>query len=372
MTAFTSTSELSIKPGQPWLASGFYDCLLILSPAFIASILALTLSRSHMFPDSESLESMSTFAWVILVLMVDVAHVYATLFRTYMDPKARASNGTLLSVIPVLCWVGGVLLYAMHPLNFWRALAYLAVFHFIRQQYGFLMLYSRKDNQSKEFRLLDQITIYLATIYPLIYWHAHLPRHFNWFVEGDFWQLPMAQELNKVAFVLYVAALVLYITKEINSTARNKAINIPRNLLIVGTTLSWWVGIVATNCDLLFTMTNVLSHGIPYMALVWLYHRRTGKENESENLSLTQLLLRLAPLFFLFLVTLAYLEEGLWDGFIWHEHLGLFAPFAGLPQIEDKHLLTLLVPFLALPQSTHYVLDGFIWRVKDRTSTWSA
>ena len=66
------------------------------------------------------------------------------------------------------------------------------------------------------------------------------------------------------------------------------------------------------------------------------------------------------------------LEEGLWDGMVWREHLTLFAPFSGLPQIEDKTWLALLVPFLSLPQSTHYALDGFIWRVKDRDSTWSA
>jgi hypothetical protein len=64
------------------------------------------------------------------------------------------------------------------------------------------------------------------------------------------------------------------------------------------------------------------------------------------------------------LVVFAYLEEGLWDGLIWREHASIFGAFTLLPKIQNCQVLSLLVPLLALPQSTHYVLDGFIWKVK--------
>lgn len=380
------------RKAQPWLNNWLYDGALILAPAFLSSIFALLIGAG--FKNTSDLESLPTIAWVLLVLMVDVAHVYATLFRTYMDDKARQGNGTLLFVIPLACYIVGVIFYSMDGLFFWRCLAYLAVFHFIRQQYGFLVLYSRGEGQTKWARLLDQAVIYAATLYPLIYWHSNLPRHFNWFVEGDFYtKIPAIDTINFLALILYAALALIYLLKEATGFARTGFINIPRNLLVLGTSISWWVGIVATNCDLIFTMTNVLSHGIPYMALVWLYHRRKAQrpdlsnandiESEAKNdgskpgssqllLRFTQACLTFAPLFFLFLVFLAYLEEGLWDGMVWREHLTLFAPFSALPHIEDKTWLALLVPFLSLPQSTHYVLDGFIWRVKDRDSTWSA
>ncbi|WP_288880196.1 hypothetical protein [Pedobacter panaciterrae] len=41
-----------------------------------------------------------------------------------------------------------------------------------------------------------------------------------------------------------------------------------------------------------------------------------------------------------------------------------FSIFSSLPKVIDMSMLTLLVPLLALPQSTHYVLDGFIWKLK--------
>ena len=56
---------------------------------------------------------------------------------------------------------------------------------------------------------------------------------------------------------------------------------------------------------------------------------------------------------------IAYTEEWLWDRLIWHEHGGVFAgPELWLP----GGMVSLIVPLLAVPQVTHYVLDGFIWR----------
>jgi hypothetical protein len=59
-------------------------------------------------------------------------------------------------------------------------------------------------------------------------------------------------------------------------------------------------------------------------------------------------------------------EEGLWDGLVWREHGTVFGWFAHLPTVGSSALLRWVVPLLALPQATHYVLDGFIWRRSKR------
>ena len=64
------------------------------------------------------------------------------------------------------------------------------------------------------------------------------------------------------------------------------------------------------------------------------------------------------------LLLFAYFEEGLWDGFVWRDHQGLFPWTQQFPFLQDEHLLALIVPLLTLPQVTHYVIDGFIWRVR--------
>jgi hypothetical protein len=355
---------------QAWLSSAGWDCLWIISPAFLSSALVLLLRNQ--IPETQNVP---LWAWVCFVLLIDVAHVYATLFRTYFDPRAYERNRTLLLGLPAIAWIGGSLLYSLNALYFWRALAYLAVFHFIRQQFGFAVLYSRKDpDELKSFRWLDCAAVYMATIYPMLYWHTNMPRNISWFVAGDFIET-VPDVIAQIGLVIYITVGCAYLIKETIFAVKTKFVNVPRNLLIAGTALSWWTGIITFNSDMAFTITNVVSHGIPYMALVWLYHHKDGAEGTQalvKNRAWKRALISNALIFFVFLALLAYVEEGFWDGFVWREHLSLFAPFAVLPTINDAAVLALLIPFLALPQSTHYLLDGFIWRVKDRSGNWSA
>ena len=53
----------------------------------------------------------------------------------------------------------------------------------------------------------------------------------------------------------------------------------------------------------------------------------------------------------------AYAEELLWDRAVWHERSSLFG---GGEDLSALHAW--IVPLLAVPQVTHYVLDGFLWR----------
>jgi hypothetical protein len=67
------------------------------------------------------------------------------------------------------------------------------------------------------------------------------------------------------------------------------------------------------------------------------------------------------PALFLFLLwALAYFEELIWDRGVWHDRDWFFGE-----AWEIASLKIILVPLLALPQLTHYVLDGFVWRRKN-------
>ncbi len=333
---------------QPWIRSARYDGWLILAPPFLALLVVLALPaayrQSAQFP---------LLAWVAVVLLIDVAHVYGTLFQTYFDPVRRRQRRTLLLVVPLACYAGGVALHAAGGLVFWRALTYLAVFHFIRQQYGFLRLYARRDAPAPG-QWLNSALIYAATLYPLLYWHLSSPRNFNWFVAGDFVQRdwPLGRHL---ATGLYAALLLAYAAREAWLYRRTGTFNLPRNLLLLGTAVAWYAGIVVFNGDLAFMLLNVVSHGVPYLALVWSRRPATTGRGWWTGRHGLALFLGAIGLF-------AFLEEGLWDRLVWREHGAVFGWFQGLPTVAEPALLMWLVPLLALPQSTHYVLDGFIWR----------
>ena len=349
---------MSIFSGQPWLKSAVSDGVFILLPPFLALLIVACFPVQFKVTEAMPLEY-----WIVLVVFIDVAHVYSTLYRTYFNPDKRARQFNLLIAIPIACYITGVLLYHMDGLLFWRVLAYLAVYHFIRQQYGFMRLYSRQEKAGSLVRRIDQIAIYTATIYPILFWHFDGKRRFSWFVEGDFISFASVP-LVVLSTWVYAMVIAAYVVKELLLIWRIREINIPRNLLIAGTFLSWYFGIVYFNGDMAFTTLNVVSHGIPYMALVWFFEKEQYKNSSRGNSSILKMTFgKYGVLLFIgVIVLLAYVEEGLWDGLVWKEHAGFFAGFSALPQIQQRDFLTLLVPLLALPQATHYVLDGFIWR----------
>lgn len=360
-----SAQKSSISFAKPWLGKPWVDILFIIAPPFLC--LAFIAFFPQLFRDAKD---MPVYWWVILVLLIDVAHVYSTLFRTYFSKASWQRYRTPMTLIPLASFLFGVLLCSVSMGLFWTVMAYIAVFHFIRQQYGIMKLYSRAEQQLPDWcKWVDVVTIYTATIYPILYWHFSSPRNFNWFVEGDFIikELP---GLRAFFTILYALVIAVYVGKEIFLLARFKTINILRILVIAGTLFSWYMGIVYFNGDLAFTLLNVVAHGIPYMALIWIFSMRENTAQQQRSSFWKLMYGPLGILLFLAIIFLfAFLEEGLWDTWVWQDNGKLFALFS---EFKSERLnaswLKFIVPLLAMPQLTHYVIDGFIWRKRSNTS----
>ncbi len=356
-------STAPVVPRQPWIYSRAFDLSLITGPAIFSSLALLLLCPSDA---AAARGDLPLEAWLLLIVGIDVAHVWATLFRTYLDPVECKRYRVHLILVPMACWLIGVLLYSSSPNIFWSVFAYLAAFHFIRQQYGFYALYARFESAS---RTLDTATVYLAAIYPLVYWHSHPPREFVWFVQGDFF-LTVPTWVSTATGYTFLLLLSLQVAKEVFRLVSVGSFNLPKNLVIWGTALSWYVGIIHFNADIPFTVTNVVSHGVPYMALVWAFGvkkmRHPAPTPITPPRSLLAHLFRPAYiwLFFGFILVLAFLEESLWDALVWREREEAFGWAWGLPHLEDPRFLALIVPILAIPQAAHYILDAFIWRIR--------
>jgi hypothetical protein len=339
---FSAPIDLAVFGGTALVALG----LVVAGPALGAAAPALA-------PDA-----VPEWTWITGVLLVDVAHVWSTAFVVYLDPAEWRRRPALYAAAPLAAFAGGVALYAAGEAVFWRALAYLAVFHFIRQQYGWVMMYrARHGERDQAGRWLDGATIYAATLYPLIVWHTELPRAFWWMKQGDF-VAGLPAVTASVAGWIYAALLAAYAVRAI-ATAHRAPVPWGKHVVVATTAACWYAGIVATNADYAFTVTNVFIHGVPYLALVYLYARAAAREPGSRTGATARLIGRRRSLV-VFLATLwaiAYLEEMIWDRAIWHDHGWLFG--AG---IDVGRAAMLIVPLLAVPQLTHYVLDGFLWR----------
>ncbi|WP_408887983.1 hypothetical protein ACJ2CR_20885 [Myxococcus faecalis] len=339
-----------LAPSQSWLFGPRVD-LAVFAGSALASV-ALVLAAPWLGAAGDT----PPWAWLLLVVCVDVAHVWSTLFRTYLDPGQLRERPGLYLGAPLVAWVVGVLAHQISAGAFWTLFAYVALFHFVRQQYGWVALYTRKARASDLERRLDAAAIYAATVGPVVWWHANLPRAFWWFVEGDF--LPgLPPWLGTVALVLHAGVLLTWAGLQLARVARGEGLQLGKVLLIGATWVTWFGGIVLARDDFTFTVMNVVLHGVPYFALLFRYAR--GRDGEGDFGVASSILRAGLPGFLLFLVALAFAEELLWDRFIWHERTGLFG---GSDWTLSPDLLALVVPLLALPQATHYVLDAFIWK----------
>lgn len=334
-----------VADGSPWLISRRVDLAVLIAPAL------LTVGVALLAPPGAAL---GPLGWLVLVLGLDVAHVWASLYRTYADRAELRRHPRRYALLPLLAFGVGCAVYATSAALFWTSLAYLAVFHFIRQQVGFLALYRLREGAPRNTReaRLERAALYALMLWPLLWWHAHLPRAFDWFLPGDFvpfvpaWIVPPAG--------LLAAGLVLAHAAARLRSGRSAP---GRDLWLLTTGAVWLGGMVLSNGDLAFSATNVVLHGLPYLALVaWTGHRQWAVSGrgpvEARWFQGAGLALFLAPL-----LGLAFLEEAAWDLWVWRERAWLFGE-AALP---DPGWWA--VPLLSVPQVTHYVLDGLIWKL---------
>ena len=165
-----------------------------------------------------------------------------------------------------------------------------------------------------------------------------------------------AVALLGAARILWLAIGALWLLRQVQRVATRHSLNVTRVVVMTTTWLTWYLGIVHFNSDVAFTITNVLPHGVPYFVLLFRYYRSAPASTRSAARSPWIAVL----LFYLPLALLAFAEEGLWDRLLWHEH-ALFFPIAAV--FISQLSTCFLVPLLALPQATHYLLDAWIWRV---------
>lgn len=346
-----------------FIISAGYDLSWFIAPAFFS--IGLAYAAYLGMPGFDTGGDTPLWAWLVFILVADVAHVWSTIYRVYLDSEERVRRPWLYYGTPAGVFISAFLLYfyAGH-LIFWRVMAYLALFHFVRQQVGFVALYRQKLNEHSRFiRHFDNMAVYVGTLVPLYFWHSH-ERNFSWFIEGDFFHgLPAG--IMPLLWVLYSVYGGMYLLVYGYIFMKTGVFNIGKHMTMLATWAVYYTGIVALNFDFAFTVTNVLIHGIAYTALVYaLTRRHTQKVQEKSRLVELKYFSSNIFRFLGLILLLAFAEEFLWDNFLWHEKPELFGGiYAFLPEVLKTPLVTVfMVALLSVPQVTHYILDGFIWK----------
>jgi hypothetical protein len=349
-----------------WLFSRSVDLCVLGLPVWIIWAVSFAL------PEAVIERTVPLWVWAVFIVGIDVSHVWSTLFRTYLDREEFASHRDLLLRTPLLAFAFFFCIASFSSLWLWRLMAYLALFHFVKQQYGFFALY-RSRFQFRPRKIFGDIkVIYLATLYPVAYWHVADDRSFDWFVSGDFFALhrlvSMGAEavdfLGLLGNSLYWMIIVAWCLEEIY-LCRKHGVELPvgKILWLLTTAGNWYLGIVYFNSDIVFSLTNVIAHGVPYIALVFFYVEKKKAIKAPGRVSSLQLGGHLSFMLGTILL-LAFGEEYLWDMLLYREHGVLFEWFFAYPLhvLQTPLVQAAALAMLCVPQVTHYILDGFIWK----------
>lgn len=373
-------------PSRHWFVSPSFDLGFFHVPVWLCWLIAFAV------PSSIRQAEVPVWVWVVAVLMIDVGHVWSSIYRTYLDPVARKNHAVLLRVVPIICFALCLFIALQGDQMFWRVLAYVATFHFIKQQVGVAALYRYRNLQAAQIKRndplmrrmanLDKWTVYAGTLCPVIFWHLQPDKRIAWFIPGDYLPLhqvthwlaqqpggPMA--LSVLGGLFYAIWFGLPLAWLIAHVAWRKRAGFPfgKTLWIMGTWFNWYLGIVYFDSDLVFTITNVVAHGIPYYGLIGLYGSR---KLEVRGYGQRAPILPKAPTaramlwvsFLIPILMLAFGEEYFWNAMVYRDYHIVFADFLPFPKDVVTHpwWKAVWIALLSLPQVVHYVLDGFIWK----------
>src|SRR5918999_3739195 len=125
---------------------------------------------------SYALFALYVWGWVPLVpmvaawaILVDAPHVFATFSRTYFDREERRARAKLLWWSLLFFAVGPLAVLAGAGFLFFFLAALWAYYHLVKQHYGFMVLYKKKNGDlDGADNLLDRAFLLLAFTYPFV------------------------------------------------------------------------------------------------------------------------------------------------------------------------------------------------------------
>lgn len=279
--------------------------------------------------------------------LVDGSHVYSTFLVSYADESMFTKLKTVFLGVPLALLVSGFLFqYSGDPTYFYYFLAYLAMIHFIRQEYGWMKIATHFDSSSpKWLKHLDITTSYAMTILPML-WYTRKTEKAFWYQSGDLVSTP--DFLSSISLPLFWFVVMVFLCANAFHIYKTRTINISKCLVFINTFFGWYVSRVFVQNTYLAVWLSIFHHGLPYYFLVFKAERVSRKIKILEsigNYKYPLMYLSCAAVFYLFL----------------HAHSGNHF----VQKLEENVVLKSVIYAIAvMPQMTHFILDAFVWKKK--------
>ncbi len=327
--------------------------------------------------------SMATI-WLVWYVLLDVPHFFGTYVRTYMDPVERAKRPRLLYgslLFPLIGPAALLIGYFMftwgspevaklHLAPFAAVFVFLqlwAYWHVVRQHYGIMALYKRKNGDTADAdRWVDNALLYGGLLLPLlalVVRHPHARHHLGLPAAISFWE----EAAVVAAWWLIVGLAVLFAARQIALVRRGEPVNVPKALFLLAVVplhvfVAWSPATLAT--DLIgFAAFVTIFHDIQYHAIVW--HAQRAKLDRAIDPSKHGLSAWVCSHVLIFLGCATLMGVGAWFiGCSLDIRPGCVPVLkaSGIKLFGDVTLEYLLGGIVFGFIMHHYFVDQFIWR----------
>ncbi|HSE34307.1 MAG TPA: hypothetical protein VLA93_22225 [Pyrinomonadaceae bacterium] len=347
--AGTSAKAISLR----WIISGRDDLVWFIG-SVLTSYALLVLYVSGILP----LVPMAAL-WAIFI---DAPHVFGTFSRTYFDRTERQSRGRLLWGSLLFFAVGPLMVFVGAGFLFFFVAALWAYYHLVKQHYGFMVLYKKKNNDLARIdNALDRLLLLFAFNYPFVAFIAQDPEAMA--------RVPGALHggVNGVAFLLLVGTIaltVIWLARQIQRAVVGEPLNVPKYLLLAAAIPMHWIVLLTPMPHKPIAIVAILTiyHNFQYHRLIWFHN----KKYKAADAQLSQAKYGAAELISRRLMF--YIGFGILFGLIYQgprQFLGYLSYKNGAASVADVSFATqLAISFLWGYAFIHYYLDSKIWRVR--------
>src|SRR6266702_4112080 len=312
--------------------------------------------------------------WAILI---DAPHVFGTLSRTYFDASEWKTRKRLLLGSLLFFVVGPAMVLLSAGFTFFFIAALWAYYHLVKQHYGFMVLYKKKNNDLAPIdNALDRLLLMFAFNYPFVAFIANDPAAMA--------RVPsiLRGGVNAVATLLLMGTIVLgigWVARQIQRAISREPLNVPKYLLLAAAIPMHWIALVTPMPAKPIALVAILTiyHNLQYHRLIWFHNQKyiaasadsrgsspTVREGFVTSLDLKK---KYGPASLISRRLIYYIAFGIIFGIIYQgprQYLGYLNLHTGDSPAALSLPIQLGIAFLWGYAFIHYYLASKIWRVR--------
>ena len=293
--------------------------------------------------------------WAILI---DAPHVFGTFSRTYFDRAERKNRARLLWGSLLFFAIGPLFVLAGQAFVFFFVAALWAYYHLVKQHYGFMVLYKKKNGDlSRIDNALDRLLLLFAFNYPFVEFIARDPEAMA--------RVPAVLRggVSGFAKILLAGTILLFIAwlgRQIQRAITGESLNVPKYLLLAAAIPMHWIVLLTPMPHKPIAIVAILTiyHNFQYHRLIWFHNKKYTPETR-EQYGAAEFISRRVWYYIAFGIIFGVIYQGPRQIL---GYLGLQNAAAGAT--SQAFAIQLGISFLWGYAFIHYYLDSKIWRVR--------